>query len=256
MKKPFRFFKWTGKKAVTLLLVTVLLSLAVADVTLSLLFDRTEPLENVFEPAKVVLALTNEHLVEGGETGHRLIINKGEVPLFIRVFAVVSWESTADEHTILAEMPKVTSNLTGHAVANPDVVLEFAVEHGFDTNNWFEGSDGFFYHKGPLQPGETLHILKSAQVTASSSRPGYAIHVEVIAEGVQGDPVVVNDKTIYPVEQAWPAVKVVNGQLTPVASSATGGNTTGDNTSGGNTSGDNTADENETTNEDNTNATP
>ena len=247
MKKPFRFFKWTGKKAVTLLLVTVLLSLAVADVTLSLLFDRTEPLENVFEPAKVVLALTNEHLVEGGETGHRLIINKGEVPLFIRVFAVVSWESTADEHTILAEMPKVTSNLAGHAVANPDVVLKFAVEHGFDTNNWFEGSDGFFYHKGPLQPGETLHILESAQVTASGSRSGYAIHVEVIAEGIQGDPVTVNDQTIHPVEQAWPAVKVVNGQLTPVESSSTGGNTTDE--------GD-PSDENNTTNKDNTNATP
>ena len=254
MKKPFRFFKWTGKKAVTLLLVTVLLSLAVADVTLSLLFDRTEPLENVFEPAKVVLALTNEHLVEGGETGHRLIINKGEVPLFIRVFAVVSWESTADEHTILAEMPKVTSNLAQNPIDNWDVYLTY--HSNFQSDKWFRGSDGFLYCKVPLQPGGTLHILESAQVTASASRSGYAIHVEVIAEGVQGDPVTVNGETIHPVEQAWPAVKVVNGQLTPVESNSTGGNTTGDNTSGGNTSGDNTADENETTNEDNTNATP
>ena len=117
--------------------------------------------------------------------------------------------------------------------------------------------DGFFYHKGPLRPGETLHILKSAQVTASSSRPGYAIHVEIIAEGVQGDPVVVNDKTIYPVEQAWPAVKVVNGQLTPVESNSTGGNTTDDNTTDDNTTDEgDPSDESNTTNEDDTNATP
>ena len=254
MKKPFRFFKWTGKKAVTLLLVTVLLSLAVADVTLSLLFDRTEPLENVFEPAKVVLALTNEHLVEGGETGHRLIINKGEVPLFIRVFAVVSWESTADEHTILAEMPNVSSNLDKpeNYDANADVLLTFY--QSFSTSKWFQGADGFFYCTVPLGPGETLHMIESAVV--QTKKDGYAIRVEMVAEGVQGDPVTVNGQTIHPVEQAWPAVKVVNGQLTPVESNPTGGNTTDDNTSGGNTSGDNTADENETTNEDNTNATP
>lgn len=207
VKKPFRFLKWTGKKAVVLLVAVILLSAAVVDVTMAILAKRTEALQNTFEPAKVILSLADENL-QASPTGHRVILNKGEVPLFIRVFAVVSWESTSEEFTILAQMPNVSSNLDKEENydENADVFLTFY--NTFSTEKWFQGEDGFFYCTVPLKPGETLHMLESAKV--NKKMEGYAVRVEMLAEGIQALPAYdENNQLIHPAEVAWPAVEVI-----------------------------------------------
>lgn len=173
MKKPFRFFKWTGKKAVTLLLVTVLLSLAVADVTLSLLFDRTEPLENVFIPLDLRISMDDQNSIK----------NVGDTPVYVRALAVAVWASTDDEHTISAIEPV------------EEVDYRVTEEEG----HWFLASDGFYYHEHLMVPDASIPLFSN--IEQLKEKPGYELKIQIIASSVQAYPT-------EAVSYAWPAVKV------------------------------------------------
>ena len=174
MKKPFRFLKWSGKKAVTLFVVTLLLVFTLVDATFAFLVTKTDTLKNIFFPLDLRISM------EGADD----INNVGDVPVYVRALAVVNWASLADEHTILSEKPQVGE--------------DFTVE--FIKDNWFLASDGFYYYRYPLEAGASVQFLKSAQQL--KQKDGYELQLRIVSTSIQVAPV-------EAVHEAWPAVRVV-----------------------------------------------
>ena len=179
MKKPFRFFSLTGKKAVALLVAVILLTVAAADITLAYLITRTDTFENSFTPPVLRLSL------EGIDD----ITNTGDVPIYVRALAVANWISVDDEHTVLSE--------------DPQIGVDFEVT--FVTAGWFLASDGFYYYEKILAPGEQVQLFTSA--TQLKEKLGYELRLEILSSGIQATPP-------EGIAEAWPAVRVTeNGTL-------------------------------------------
>ena len=179
MKKPFRFFKWSGKKAVVLFVLTLSLVFVAVDVTLAYLLVKTDSLDSIFTPPVLHVSL------EGVDD----IKNTGDIPVYVRAFSVANWVSTEDEHTVLFERPKEN--------------VDFAVS--FHNGGWFLGSDGFYYFEKALAPGEELHLFD--KITQLTEKTGYELRIEIFSSGIQAYPA-------EAIEEAWPAVRVaVDGTL-------------------------------------------
>lgn len=183
MKKSFRFFKWSGKKAVILFVLSTLILVTSVSVTVAVLLTRTETIENTFSPPVLHISL------EGIDD----IKNTGDLPVYVRAYSVVNWYSLDDEHTILSDAPQVG--------------VDFEVT--FHTDGWFLASDGFYYFENILEPGEELHLYD--KIVQLVEKDGYELRFEIISSGIQADPK-------EAVEAAWPAVKVSdNGTLVSAA---------------------------------------
>ena len=175
MKKTFRFLSLTGKKAVALLVLTLVLVITAVDVTLAILITKTDTFENIFSPPVIRLSL------EGIDD----IVNTGDVPVYVRALAVANWVSVEDEHTILAETPKAG--------------VDFEIK--FEKEDWFYAeADGFYYYKKALNPKDGIALFTSAVQKVEKS--GYELKIEILSSGIQA----------YPgsaVEEAWPTVRVM-----------------------------------------------
>ena len=183
MKKPFRFFSLTGKKAVVLLVLTLVLTITAINVTLAILVTKTDTFENIFSPPVLRLSLEN---VDD-------IVNTGDVAVYVRALAVANWISLEDEHTILA--------------ADPVIGEDFVID--FKTENWFYSeADGFYYYRYPLAPNGRVKMIESA--TQTQEKPGYELRLEILSSGIQAYPA-------EAVEHAWPTVRVMeDGSLEEV----------------------------------------
>ena len=191
MKKPFRFFKWSGKNAVVLFALTISIAiiLIAVDVTVAHLVTKTDPIENEFTPP--VLHISLERIDD--------IRNTGNVPVYVRAFGVANWQSVEDEHTVLSVAPQVGQ--------------DFAIE--FLTNDWFLAEDGFYYYRNILEPDKSVQLF--TKVTQLKEKTGYELHLEIISTGIQVEPA-------EAVTEAWPVVKVVGDRkLAPVNAPETEG---------------------------------
>lgn len=180
MPKSFQFLKWSGKKAVILLILTVALALGAVGGTLAFIVTYTHSLTNVFTPANLDISITGEK-----------IKNTGDVPVYVRAAVVVNW---VDENAIVANAPKVGENYT----------IDFNTAGG-----WFQASDGFWYYKDPLPAGDPAPELIK-RVTQKNTTGSYTLSVEILSAGIQAAPT-------EAVEKAWLAVEVDDDGVTLVA---------------------------------------
>ena len=191
--KQLKFFKWRGKKAVALLAITVVLALGIVGGTVAFIVTKTDSITNTFEPATISSA-----------TSQSVVGNVGDAPSFARVAVVVNW---------------VASDGTVYAVS-PVLGTDYSIT--YDTSNWKQGTDTFWYYTKTLQNlpddvdvnaddfDETLYVTTSlitncTQLTAAPD--GYNLKVEIIASTIQADPEAV-------AETQW-GVVVENGVLSP-----------------------------------------
>ena len=79
MAKAFHFFKWTGKKAVVLLVLSIVLTTALVGATVAFIIDITQSLTNTFEPANIDITIS-------GDT----ISNTGDADVYVRAAVVVA----------------------------------------------------------------------------------------------------------------------------------------------------------------------
>ncbi len=114
--------------------------------------------------------------------------------VYVRVLMVVIWRDDAGK--ILSNRPSEGADYTWT----------------LNDDDWFKcQKDGFYYLKEPVNGGATP-ILASEIEQLRSISDGYYLHVEIIAQTVQA--VGTTDENPIPaVEDAWPNVKVVNGNL-------------------------------------------
>lgn len=178
MNRIFHFFKHMNKRALALLLSSVLLTCAAVGTTVAWIMQQTEPQGNTFTPPDARIALDT----------HDEILNKGNIPVYVRAMAVVNWYSTAEEHTILSEKP----------VENVDFEIDTV------AGGWFLASDGFYYRTEPLAPGESVTLFTNAYQI--KEKTGYELRLLILSESIQTYP-------IDAIHAAWPAVTVNDGKL-------------------------------------------
>ncbi len=189
MSKTFKFFIWSGKKAVAFLVLTVALSLAIVGTTIAYIIDYTESLKNTFTPGEVEITMT-------GST----IKNVQDTDVYVRAAVVVTWvndNGTPDDKTddvILSTMP----------VEGTD--KDYTITYNTDAN-WVQGSDTFWYYKEPISKDESVTLIDG--VTANTTMEGYTLRVQVLSSAIQAEPA-------EAVTGAWTSVTGVDasGKLT------------------------------------------
>lgn len=183
MPKTFKFLKWHGKKAVALLVLTVVLAVGMVGGTVAFIVTQTDALTNVFEPANV------NSIVNGN-----VITNDSETAVYVRAAIILSW--VADDGSAL---------ITAPAAGEYTLTVN-------ENDGWFKASDGFWYYKYEVAAGENAPALISGDVTVTNAPDGYKLSVEVLSSVIQSNPATA-------ITSSWQAVDVwvENGQTVLVA---------------------------------------
>lgn len=169
-----------NKRAVMLLVSLVVLVVASVGATLAYLIAATDPVENTFTPAKVSCDVVE--LFENNVKKDVRIQNTGNTEVFIRAAVVVTWKN--DKGEIYAATPQ----------ENSDYTITFN-----SNNDWFEGNDGFWYHRTEIAPcthvGDQGHsgcmtgvLINSCAPVADRAPSGYYLSVEIVASAIQSAP--------------------------------------------------------------------
>jgi hypothetical protein len=173
MRKTFRIFKWSGKKAVVLFVLTVVLVVAAVDTTLAFLAVRTDSIENRYPTPQIEVRIEEN-----------MITNAGDMPVYVRAATVATWVSTTDEKTILSEAPVVGED------------YNYTLTYG---EGWFKATDGFYYYSSPVDGGDSVEFLAGA--THNNRIAGYELVITVVSAAIQATPA-------EAINESWPAVSV------------------------------------------------
>ena len=164
-----------NRTAVLIMAVLLLLGAAVGS-TVAFLIDKTEPVKNAFEYAKVSCEVKEDF--NGNTKENVQITNTGSTDAYIRATYVVNWLDR-DGNIAASDPAGYSYTLT----ENPG-------------NSWTKGEDGFFYYTSSIAPGaSTAGSLLTCTVT-SPENPEYTLSVEILAEAIQSTP----DKAV---QEAW-----------------------------------------------------
>ncbi|MBQ4642513.1 MAG: hypothetical protein IJB47_07900 [Oscillospiraceae bacterium] len=191
----------TRKKSILLLVSLVLLLALAVGGTLALLIADTESVVNTFTPGSTDVTI-EETFNQPYETKENVSIkNAGDVPVYIRVAIIPTWEDG-------------DGNPVGIAAGLSDLTIDWGATGGNEMeetpgNGWEKGKDGFWYYTSPVSAGNsTNNLITSATVITSN---GYKMNLQILAQSIQAQP----DEAV---EQAWTNAKVTvdanNGTLT------------------------------------------
>lgn len=164
-----------NRTAVLIMAVLLLLGAAVGS-TVAFLIDKTEPVKNAFEYAKVSCEVTEKF--DQNKKEDVKVKNTGTIDAYIRATYVVNWVD--EQGNIAAAVPEGYSyNVT----ENPD-------------SKWTKGSDGYFYYTSPVAPGNSTEGSLLTCTVTYPVNPEYTLSVEILAEAIQSTPA-------NAVQEAW-----------------------------------------------------
>lgn len=162
-----RRLRWSKQFAV-LACVAVLLTGFVGS-SLAWLMDSTSKVENEFIPGDVTPEVTEGF--NGEVKSDVKIQNTGNVPAYIRAKLVFTWQNEAGE-------------VLGVAPTLGDYTITLGNE------GWEEGPGGYYYYTTPVAPGgSTGELATNIEQVITNPAEGYTLHVEVLAESIQAEPV-------------------------------------------------------------------
>lgn len=178
----------TGRKALILMVSLVaILAVSVGGV-LAWLATSSGEVKNTFAPGDTEIKI--EEKFENNVKSNVYVINKGNIPVYIRANLVFTWKDSA-----------------GNIIEKPaDATLTVTPEN---PTGWVKGSDGFWYYTKPVAvKGSTTNIIKKATIEFPEGK-GYKMDLEVMAQSIQAEP---KDA----VEGAWGVTVNSDGSLTVV----------------------------------------
>ena len=178
MHKTFSFFKQSGKRAIVLFALTLVLISATVGATTAVIATRTRAIPHTFPAANVEIS----------SWGLGDVINAGNVKVYLRAYPVAAWVSNDDKRTTWSNAP----------VEGVDYTITL-------KGGWFKASDGLYYRTEALNAAASSDFISATQLT---EKDGYTLKILVVYSSIQANPTSV-------VEQCWPAVSDnANGELT------------------------------------------
>lgn len=157
----------SGKKALILMVSLVaILAVSVGGV-LAWLATSSKDVTNTFAPGDTKIEI--EEKFENNVKSDVKVINKGNIPVYIRANLVFTWKDSADN--IIKKPADATLTVTPE---NP--------------TGWVKGSDGFWYYTKPVAAdGETTKLIDKATIKFPEGK-GYQMDLEVMAQSIQAEP--------------------------------------------------------------------
>lgn len=173
--------KKTSKRKIIALTAIILTLALIATATIAYFTDFTLPAKNTFTAGNVACEVTEDFTEGGTEKKNVAVKNNGNIDVFVRVAVTVNW--VGNEGTDNAG--KIYGSRTPD-----DYAKDYMVTHGSDyAQNWFKGSDGYYYYKNKVPAGETTtNVIDSLTVTQENVPEGYHLEVNVMANAIQADP--------------------------------------------------------------------
>ena len=170
-----------------------ILACAAVSGSLAWLISTPEQVVNSFTPGVVTIPVDEKF--DGSTKSNVRIKNTGNVPAYIRVALVPAWVD--DEGNIAAKRASLK--------LNDDCNIAWGkVGNGYE-DDWFIGSDGFYYCKTVIEPdGSTPILIKSCTVKDGEHK--YDFELQIIASAVQSLPT-------STVGEVWPVVVGPDGTL-------------------------------------------
>ena len=165
----------TAKSSALIIALALILVLAVGG-TVAYIFTQTDPVINTFTPTEAKITV-DEKTNDNQKTEIIVKNNSTGVPVYIRVALVANMIDGAGNVTGAADVPTFTLG-----------------------ENWFEGSDGYYYYTEPVPVGESTGNLLENAMTLDEN-----MQVVVLADAIQAEPTTA-------VTQAW-GVTVENGVI-------------------------------------------
>lgn len=164
------------KKLLVVAAVAVLLCVF-GDSTLAYLITGTDPLTQVFHPAKVShqLIQTVQADANGAVVAKKdlQVKNNGEADIYVRATIVVKWVS--ENGTVTTISP----------IEGTDYTIDFAA----DTPWTHHSEDGFWYYTEPVKPGEqTAYLFSHCGRTQNPAPLNCHLSIEVLTQAVQATP--------------------------------------------------------------------
>lgn len=182
--------KMKNNKKMIVLLIALLLILTVGvGSTLAFLITETTPVTNTFTPSTVKGEVYEPEWTNGNTVKSNVIIqNTGDTKAYIRATVVITWQDS-------------DGNIYGVA---PVRGQDYTIEYG---SGWRVGSDGYYYYPSTVEPlSSTTNLIDRCTVIGSAPKEGYALHVEVLAQGIQSVPT-------DAVTEAWGVTVADNGTI-------------------------------------------
>ena len=168
-----------SKKSLTALIALILIICLAVGGTVAFIVTQTQAVKNTFTPADVEVDIQEDF--DGSIKKNVNVKNTGDTDAYIRVKLV----------TYMADSK-------GNPIAKNASIPSF--DPGSDWS--YCKSDDTYYYGKPVAPnGTTSDLIGSEGITLINGQV-----VEVLAEGIQSVP-------YNAVEEAWPAVEVVDGVL-------------------------------------------
>ena len=138
--------------------------------TMAWIFDRTDEVENTFQPVEVTCMVDEK--IEGDVKKDVKVVNTGDVDAFIRAAVVINWVDI-----------------------NGDIVGELPEGYGYTTSSlpasakWVKGTDGYFYYTELVEKdGVTENLIDSIASTYSGEGEQTCfLSVEILASAIQAD---------------------------------------------------------------------
>ncbi len=157
-----------SSKKITAIIASVVLACGLSvGGTIAWLFDDAS-VTNTFEMA-VVEGSIPETFVDNVKSDVK-VTNNGDIPAYIRVMLTL---------TIMNSDGSIAN-------VNPEGKYTLNLNLG---NDWFEGSDGFYYYKTPVEAGgETSVLVEEAKEIMTALEEGQYLRLDVSAQLIQADP--------------------------------------------------------------------
>ena len=163
-----------NRTAVLIMAVLLLLGAAVGS-TVAFLIDKTEPVENAFEYAKVSCEVTEKF--DQYKKEDVKVKNTGTTDAYIRATYVVNWLD--EQRNIVASVPDGYSYSLN---VNPE-------------GEWTKIGD-YYYYLSPVAPDKSTPGSLLTCTVIYPENPEYTLSVEILAEAIQSTPA-------NAVQEAW-----------------------------------------------------
>lgn len=163
--------KMSSKKIAAIIASVVLACGLSVGGTIAWLFDNAS-VTNTFEMAEVSGEISEIPPEENENVKKDVVIqNTGDIPAYVRVMLTPTIMNS--DGSIANVTPTFGSNYTWT----------------LNDDDWFEGSDGFFYYKTPVAAGgETKILVYEAEEITKDLDEGQYLRLDVSAQLIQADP--------------------------------------------------------------------
>ena len=173
-----------NRAAVLIMAVLLLLGAAVGS-TVAFLIDKTAPVKNSFEYAKVSCEVTENFT--NNKKDNVQVKNTGTTDAYIRATYIINWVDSSGN--IAASVPEGYS---------------YSLTKNSDSK-WIE-KNGYFYYTSPVAPGASTEGSLLTCTAEYPADPEYTLSVEVLAQAIQSTP----DNAV---QEAW-GVSISQGSVT------------------------------------------